>query len=331
MYINMYNYQTICHSNLLKVLPDRHREVISRRFGLGAAGVDPRQGRGERETLESIGESFGVTRERVRQIEEDALRRLNGAISAPMVQNIFQDFLRYFKGARSLKKEDMALQDLGGKKFQNHVLFLLTVAKSFHRYGETPDFYAFWAIDKNAFDTAQRLINDFTNQLKNKITPMALPREIPASYIEISKNILKGSDGAYGLKDWPEINPRGVKDKAYLVMKKEGKPLHFTKVANLIGKGALVQTVHNELIKDLRFVLVGRGLYALREWGYEPGFVKDVIASVINNAGGKLDKDEIVDGVLKQRQVKPNTILLNLQNQKYFIQNSEGEYTIREV
>ncbi len=317
----MINYQTICSNNLLKDLPDKHQEVISRRFGL----------KSEKETLESIGEDFGVTRERVRQIEEDGLKRLEDKILLPVVQNVFQDFLKYFKTAGSLKREDLVLQDLGGKNFKSHVSFLLTIGKPFQKYGETQDFHAFWAIDRNAFNVAQKSINDFAGRLEDEKTPMALPKEVLPSYIEISKNILKGPDGLYGLADWPEINPRGVKDKAYLVMKKEQKPLHFTKVAGLIGNGALVQTVHNELIKDQRFVLVGRGLYALKEWGYEQGFVKDVIANVINNSGGQLLKDEIVQAVLKQRQVKPSTVLLNLQNQKYFIKNSEGEYTIRKA
>jgi RNA polymerase nonessential primary-like sigma factor len=48
-------------------LPDRQREVLMRRFGL--AGY-------EASTLERVGEQIGLTRERVRQIQVDALRRL---------------------------------------------------------------------------------------------------------------------------------------------------------------------------------------------------------------------------------------------------------------
>lgn len=321
MYHMSYNYQTICHSNLLKDLPDKHKEVIVRRFGL----------RGEKETLDGIGRDFGVTRERIRQVEEDGLRRLEEKISLPLCQNVFQDFMRYFKSFGSLRREDLILEDLGGQKFKNHILFLLTLGKPFQRYGESRDFHSFWAVDSNAFWLAQQSVNAFTAQLENKKEPLVLPKNIPLSHIEISKNILKNFEGLYGLKDWPEINPRGVKDRAYLAMKRVKHPLHFTEVTNLIGQGALVQTVHNELIKDQRFVLVGRGLYALREWGYEPGIVKDVIARAINNAGGKLETDSIVQEVLRQRQVKPNTVLLNLQNQKYFLKNSEGKYTIRKA
>lgn len=316
-----YNYQTICHSNLLKDLPDRHKEVIIRRFGLGV----------EKETLESIGQNFGITRERVRQIQDDSLGKLNDKIDLPAIQNVFHNFLDYFGKAGSLKRENLLLQDLGGEKFQNYVSLLLTIGKPFQRYGETEDFYSFWIIDKGAFNAARKTIDGFADLLNKKNEPMALPKGTLLSYIEISKNILKGPQDFYGLKHWPEINPRGIKDKAYLVMKREKHPLHFTDVAKSIGDGALVQTVHNELIKDQRFVLVGRGLYALKEWGYESGVVKEVIARTINNAGGELDKDAIVEEVLKQRQVQPNTVLLNLQNSKYFLKNSEGKYTIRKA
>lgn len=292
-----------------------------RRFGLHG---------GDKETLESIGQDFGITRERVRQIEEDGFRRLEQKIDEPVCRNVLHDFFRYFKKSGSLKREDLLLRDLGGRN-ENHVFFLLTIGKLFKRYGETQDFHAFWAVDENALSRAKSLINAFADSLEKRREPGVLPKEVLPSYIEISKNILKGPQGLYGLKDWPEINPKGIKDKAYLVMKKEKQPLHFTNVAELIGKEALVQTVHNELIKDSRFVLVGRGLYALREWGYEPGVVKEVIAKVINNAGGQLSKDVIINEVLKQRRVQSNTVLLNLQNQKYFLKNSEGKYTIRKA
>ena len=316
-----YNYQTICHSNLLKDLPDRHKEVVIRRFGL----------RGDKETLEAIGRSFGVTRERVRQIENDALNKLEEKLEFPLCQKVFQDFTGYFKQFDYLKREDLALSDLGGQKFKNHVSFLLTLGKPFQRCADSQNFYSFWNVDQNAFSMAQKAVDDFINRLEAGKQLLPLPNDIPLSYIEISKNILRNHQGLYGLKHWPEVNPRGVKDRAYLVMKQEQKPLHFTQVAKLIGKNALVQTVHNELIKDQRFVLVGRGLYALKEWGYEPGFVKEVIARVVSNSSGPIDKDTVVKEVLKQRQVQPSTILLNLQNTKYFLKNSEGKYTIRKA
>ena len=315
-----FNFQTICHSNLLKGLPERTEDVLSRRFGL----------RGERETLEEIGEHYGITRERIRQIQDDGLRILEKRSQLPECRKVFKVFTQKLKNSGSLKREDVLLADLGSGK-ENYVYFLLTIGKQFQRFGETDDFHAFWAIDKNAFENAKKVVNSFIAELRRKQRPVSLPKAVLTSYAEISKKVLKSPEGLYGLKEWPEINPRGIKDKAFIVLKKEQKPLHFSEVATLIGNGALRQTVHNELIKDQRFVLVGRGLYALKEWGYEPGIVREVIASVLKEAKKPVEKDVVVHRVLTQRLVKPNTILLNLQNKKYFLKTSEGKYTVREV
>lgn len=150
------------------------------------------------------------------------------------------------------------------------------------------------------------------------------------SYLSISKLIKQNPYGEFGLVTWPSIKPRGVKDKAYAVLAKSGKPMHFREVAGAISKSgwspkrAHPQTVHNELIKDPRFVLVGRGLYALTEWGFEPGTVSDVITGVLKIAKKPLSKDDITKRVLAQRFVKPNTVFLNLQNKALFRKTGEG-------
>ena len=58
------------HANLdvwLKVLTPRERDIIKARYGLGGART---------KTLEDIGAKFGITRERIRQIQVGALRKL---------------------------------------------------------------------------------------------------------------------------------------------------------------------------------------------------------------------------------------------------------------
>jgi DNA-directed RNA polymerase delta subunit len=134
----------------------------------------------------------------------------------------------------------------------------------------------------------------------------------------------------WGFSFWPEINPKNVRDKAYNVFKKSQKPLHFREVASLVGN-ALAQTVHNELIKDPRFVLVGRGLYALREWGFEPGTVREVILKILKEKNRPMNQKEILAEVLKRRWVKKNTVLCNLQNKKYFKKTKEGKYILKEA
>ncbi|MCK4520307.1 hypothetical protein KAT95_00325 [Candidatus Parcubacteria bacterium] len=321
------NYQKICN-DILECLPqDRTRDIISRRFGFGAD---------KKETLESIGKSYGITRERVRQIEEDGFKKAK-AKAVQTAQKPFQIFGQELENSGGLRREDLLLEKLGGKNFKPQVLFLLTLGKQFERFSETNDLHAFWSIDKNSLNSAQKAINGFANELKKRKQPLSLKDISLVNYIELSKQVLKGPDGLYGFSDWPEINPKGIKDKAFLVIKRENKPLHFTKVAEFIEtqeqekKSCLVKTVHNELIKDQRFVLVGRGLYALKDWGYNPGVVKDVIKNVLKEAQKPLPSKAIIEQVLSQRFVQKNTVLLNLQNKEYFLRDSQGKYTIKEA
>ena len=324
---NNFNYSKIC-ADLISDLKEREKEVISRRFGLNGK---------TRETLESIGQDFGITRERVRQIQMVAMEKIKPKLS--QYQKVFQYFREYFKKFGNLRKEETALFELGGENWKDEVYFLLSLQKPFQRLGENNDFYSFWLIDKDSLKPAKETINFLFQKLQKLGKPLAkkelssfLPLEetvwdkrFISSILEISKKIQKNKEGLYGLKDWPEINPRGIKDKAYLVFKKIGKPLHFTDIAKLI-EGSHLQTVHNELIKDSRFVLVGRGIYALSEWGYLPGQVKEVIWKILKESEKPLKKEEILEKVLSQRLVKENTILLNLSNKKYFIRDSQGRY-----
>jgi hypothetical protein len=158
----------------------------------------------------------------------------------------------------------------------------LSLDGRFKKFNQDKDFYSFWAGSLESVKKAKEVISLLCKKFEKEKKLMTfdqlsqglgIKKEILVSYLEISKRIQKNEKGLYGLREWPEINPRGVRDKAYLVFKELQKPLHFTEVAKLI-EGSNLATVHNELIRDERFVLIGRGIYALREWGYEPGEVK---------------------------------------------------------
>jgi len=333
-----FNYPQIC-LELFRDLTQRQKEVILRRFGLKKPG--------QKETLEAIGESYGVTRERVRQIEESAIAKLKEKTNN--YQKVFQYFIEQLKKTGGLKKEEFLFSLLGEENLQNQIFFLMTLSDKFIRFPETKDCHAFWAINQQSVELAQKAIESFNQKLAEINQPVKLqdfktffskinPQTL-LSYLEISKQIQQNSEGLFGLRSWPEINPRGVKDKAYLVFKKEARPLHFTEVARFIAeqnreekKGCPnPQSVHNELIRDPRFVLVGRGLYSLQEWGYASGVVKDIIFNVLKETREPLTKQEVIAAVSKQRFVKENTILLNLSNKKYFMRTPEGKYVIKEI
>ncbi|MFM7280286.1 MAG: RNA polymerase sigma factor RpoD/SigA [Planctomycetia bacterium] len=68
---------------LLQVIDEREATILKLRYGLGNEN-------GEQMTLKEIGKVVGLTRERVRQIEQDALRKLNGAMNAEGVAAQFR-------------------------------------------------------------------------------------------------------------------------------------------------------------------------------------------------------------------------------------------------
>ncbi len=340
-----FDYKKICQ-NLLKGLPQRTVDVIEGRFGLKG---------GEGKTLEAIGVDYSITRERVRQVAEEGFSKIRPRTGE--YQKVFQYFGDTLKSFGDLKKEDNLLFYLGGEKFQNQVSFLLTLDSSFKRLSEDKDFYAFWARRDDAAGLAKKVASLMVNRFEVEKKPITLDRlfalakdgllgilgkkaskNILNSYLEISKRIQTNNQGQFGLKNWVEINPRGIKDKAYLVLRNEGKPLHFAQVALCIEKLPVgnqrkvhVATVHNELIKDSRFVLVGRGLYALKEWGYQPGVVKDVILSVLKEAKMPLSREDIIKRVFEQRFVKGNTVSLNLRDKNYFLRDEDGKYQVKEA
>ncbi|MAF14359.1 MAG: hypothetical protein CMI53_05760 [Parcubacteria group bacterium] len=155
------------------------------------------------------------------------------------------------------------------------------------------------------------------------------------SYLKIGKKIDQNILNEWGLASWNSITPKRMSDKVYLVLRKTEKPLHFTDITELINqigfdkKTAYPATIHNELILDKRYVLVGRGIYALKEWGYQSGTVMDIITDILTKAEKPLTKEEIIKSVLDQRIVRKSTIYLALTNKDKIKKTTEGSYALK--
>lgn len=325
---------------LLASVPERARDVLVRRFGLGSSP--------ERETLESIGDRSGITRERVRQIEAAGLEAVRNSPAFLEAENAFEDLRSHVESLGGIVPEDHLLETLGrDEKERNRFHFLLVVGSAFFRERETDDFYARWHVDhetsKKVHDALSKLysslgdedvlpesefLDRFLDELKD-VNDAYRDEEVLKRWLSLSKSIGKNPLAEWGKLSAPAIRTKGVRDYAYLAIKRHGKPMHFSEVARTISsmfsKKAHVATTHNELIKDPRFVLIGRGLYALAEWGYTPGVVRDVIREVISKEG-PLKKDEVIKHVKKARFVKDNTIVVNLNDPRYFKRLKDGRY-----
>jgi len=331
---------TALAKKLLSAASERAREVLVRRFGLGS---NP-----ERETLESIGDRTSITRERVRQIEAAGLDAVRASKAFKDSSSAFEEIAKYVRSLGAIVPEETLLSALGkDEKSRNRFRFFLVVNSAFFRERETNDFLARWHVDhataKHIHDALSKLyssladdevvsegelLDRFLDELK-EVNDAYKNEEVLKRWLSLSKHIGSNPLAEWGRSTAPAIRIKGVRDYAYLAIKRHGEPMHFSEVAKAIGslfsKKAHIATTHNELIKDPRFVLVGRGLYALTEWGYTPGVVRDVIRETLERMG-PLKKDEIIKHVRKARFVKDNTILVNLNDSRYFKRLKDGRY-----
>lgn len=320
---------------------DREKEIITRRFGL----FD------RKETLEQIGELLGITRERVRQLEKAILIRLKIAAEegkVPAIHDVERTLIRHLsENGRVGRVKDIADNLVDGKsdeRHRAHIAFVSELSPNLTVVGENDNYHHAIGIKeygdekkvKSSVDTIVKTIKEHgeplqIEQLHNKLS-FEHPSHVRA-LASTSKHLAHLNDH-WGLTKWPTVNPKNIRDKIYVILAENGKPMHFSDIAKAIKdsdfkrKDVTTQAIHNELIKDKRFVLIGRGIYALDTWGFSKGTVSDIITDVLKKAGEPLHRDEIVKRVLKSRQVKETTILLNLQSKSQFKRVAKATYAL---
>lgn len=322
---------------------DREREIIARRFGL----YD------RKETLEQIGELLGITRERVRQLEKAILIRLKMAAEKgelPHVAQVEKDFIKHLSEmGRVARVSDLALKvsKAGDDRDKAHTAFLAALSPALTVLDEN-DFYFQAVAIKDYFDDKKlkAAVDSMVKTIKEHGAPVTIQElhEMTSGYehpdhvralASVSKLLAHLKD-QWGLLKWPLVNPKNIRDKIYVILQEHEKPMHFSEIAGKIKdsdfkrKDVTTQAIHNELIKDSRFVLIGRGIYALKEWGYAKGTVSDIIVKILKKSKEPMHRDDIVREVLKSRQVKETTILLNLQGKSQFKRVAKATYALAE-
>jgi len=320
---------------------EREREIIARRFGL----YD------RKETLEQIGELLGITRERVRQLEKAIMIRLKIAAedSLPHIDRLEKVLVRHLYdlgGIARVTELTTRTAPEGGERERAHVAFIAELAPRLAVVEENDQYHHAVGL-REQYDEKQikKFVDEIVSTIKEHGQPLTAeelhekvnhnhPDHVRA-LASVSKS-LANLKGKWGLTKWPTVNPKNIRDKIYVILSDAGKPMHFSEIANAIKdsdfkrKDVTTQAIHNELIKDGRFVLIGRGIYALKEWGFQKGTVADIISDILKKEGGPLHRDEIVKRVLKHRQVKETTILLNLQGKSRFKRVAKATYTLAE-
>lgn len=320
---------------------EREREIVTRRFGLYE----------RKETLEQIGELLGITRERVRQLEKAILIRIKIAAEKgelPDVTSTEKVIIRTLSDmgrvARIQDLTDVLLNKKSDARERAHIAFMAELAPHLTVVNETDNYY--YSVGISEYGDEKKIkkeVDEIVKAIKANKTPLSLdalhdklnyehPNHVRA-LASISK-LLASLKDMWGLNKWPTVNPKNIRDKIFVILSESSKPLHFSEIAESIKdsdfnrKDVTTQAIHNELIKDKRFVLIGRGIYALDSWGYSKGTVADTISDVLKQSKEPLHRDEIVKRVLESRQVKETTILLNLQSKPQFKRVAKATYTL---
>ncbi len=333
-------------SQLLRLLSPKERMVIERRYNLDHT---------HKATLEEIGKHFKVTRERIRQIEKSALQKLRRNVFTTPLSSLFTLATEVIIEHGGVMKQDLFYNELirrimnSGSADVDSLSLAFELDPAYVVVGNTIKLHPYIRLQHISDDaitevcaTATRLLeeksdvspkNEFVREVFNLHQAKAnvSPAFIESS-LHLDKNIKVLPEG-FGLYSWRHIHPRTLRDKIFFILREARKPMHFVDIANKIiemrfdTKHVNLQAVHNELIRCSDFVLIGRGIYALKEWGYQSGTVMDVIESILRQYG-EMEQEEIVKSVLERRQVKRITILLALKNSDTFVRTGRKRYKL---
>ena len=316
-------------------LTEKEQAVISRRIGIS----------GEKETLQSIWNSYAITRERVRQIEDVGIKKIGRIVRSTelaRIQEIWEQILALHGGLLTKDRlVNVVVQEADIESEVNSGVIEVILQSDFNiqkskpqlgtqTYFYTPDIQK--KLINEAHKEALKILKKKGDIMENVVLYEMIKMNLAATFgkiettlidsiLDIFDDIVKWEEKYVGLSKWKILNPSTLKDKAIYVLKKEKRPIHFVELANAIsnyfGESVKVATIHNELIRNNEFVLIGRGIYVLKEWGYKPGTVLDVILDVFNKTKTPLSTEEIIAKVLKVRKVKTSTIYMNLQNKQH--------------
>lgn len=331
--------EAIVSDILASIDREREREIVARRFGLFE----------RKETLEQIGELLSITRERVRQLEKAVVARLKTTAEAGELPHVetFQDHIcSVLQTKGGLMRIANLTETLGiaeSRLEQARLAFIAQLCPKLVVVEEDDNHYLCVASETIYDGKVREMVASVVEAVKQLGEPSkieAVAEKSSIGDIAQTEALARASKqlatlhGLWGLVKWPVVNPKNIRDKIYVILKEHGKHMHFNDIAGAIKdssfkrKDVTTQAIHNELIKDRRFVLVGRGIYALKEWGYEKGTVADIIADILRKEGKALHRDEIVKRVLKNRYVKETTILLNLQGKPQFKRVAKATYVL---
>ncbi len=334
--------------DILKSLSEREKNVIERRIWLNW----------ERETLQSIWNSLtpSVTRERIRQIEESGIKKMWRMVKWSILANIQKKAIEYLNFHWWIISSERIINNIiKDFKIENNInkYIIETVIESDYDINKSKQklgckiYFYLPHIQRNDVDSCHKEIIKILKKKKDVMDKDVLLEQVVKnlkenkninrvfadSVVDLFADLVEWEENLVWLEKWKILNPATLKDKALYVLKKEKTPMHFVDISNKIteylGEIVKVNTIHNELIKSDDFVLIWRGIYALRDWWFKPGTVMDVIVSILKKKWEAMSTNDIKKEVLKVRNVEPSTVYMNLQNREKIERVGRNYYQLK--
>ena len=341
-------------ADILQYCKAKEQLILIKKFGLQTGKEMP---------LQQIGMEFGMTRERARQIEKQALMRFrrlfvgnekylkiiseaekilvtNGGVMPEdtLIEKLVSKWVFKFSGQelKLVLRSDYNLTYLSRNKILNKSFYvdtlyedlLTNIALATLKHFEKTNTY------ESVYDFIDILKKDFGK--KNPDITYLQDNQFYLNLLKIVKNISM-FDGKIGLSTFTSVNPKTIKSKLLYVFRIHGKPLHYQDAAAMVteyfpGKAVKITTAHNELVKSNDvFVNVWLWLYSLKERWVIGGTVLEILTRILKKAARPMSTKEIMQNILKEKMIAPNTVLLNLHKHKdVFVKNDKWMYSLAE-
>ncbi len=334
-------------ADICRELPERERDIVKRRFGLGT----------EKETLQEIGNDFDLTRERVRQLQDKSLERILPKLERhPFVQQLSAE-AREHLGRTRIRREQTLLRAFADQHglspvTQNVVHFFLVSHKKLAHQPETNDLHGFWGDGMQRAKLAQHILKKLLvlflrnpkklwqseemlglveKELKRHLGVRATADEL-RDFLRILKPIGQSPADEFGILSHPRVGPSSLADKTAFVLDQAQKPLHFSEIHTALGKLATLegeflsqrwqkrystQSIQNLLIMGEEFVWTGMGTYALKGWGFRPGSILERMRDIVKRER-QISRDKLCELLSKERRFSKITFEAYLRNKTYF-------------
>ena len=337
---------------LLVGLSERERQVLVLRYGLdGADSPDEKATGGDNawkrrnrraggaafRTLGQVGDEFGVTRERIRQIEKNALRKIEYPRRLRVVRHAVERQL----SLRDLTTRDYAHGDLGEvlsrwpSVFPHPERWLALLATIL------PDVKALQPIEVATADVRQHLealLQERGGSVgRSEFEDYLRERGCSSAEAYGAWSILRGMNLGYFWTDDSVLVPRYT-EIARFVLRTDGEPLHWRDIADRaqalgLDRDISVSTLYNAITANPEiFVYRGPGTYGLREWGLERRrYQTEVIVDWFRRTGRNAQSGEIVAALRgTENEISLSSVSWYLYTNTLFFEDIDGNYGLRE-